>query len=175
MSRAAKGLGTAVKIVLIVLIVLLLFYNVIMLFGKFVLKQDKPTFFGIAFSVVTSGSMEPTIKVHDVIVTKSQSSYEVGDVITFFDSARNEYVTHRIVLKTQEAYTTKGDANNGQDAFSVPQSAVVGKVVGNLGGVGKVVQFLQSPLGFFCVIAVGAVAYFAVDLISKAKRGRNET
>ena len=51
--------------------------------------------------VVLSGSMEPNIKVNDVVVTKRKDLSELkeGDVITFLSSDRRFYgvtVTHRI-------------------------------------------------------------------------------
>lgn len=175
MRKVLAALGWAVKGLLVLLLAVLLAYNAWMLIARYALGQERPTAFGYAFSVVVSGSMEPALSVNDLIVTHAEEEYAVGDVIMFYDASRGEYVTHRIVLASGAGYATKGDANNAQDAFTVPPSAVVGKVVYSLGGVGSAVRFLQSPGGFFAVLAAGVVLWLAIDISSGRKRnGKNE-
>lgn len=174
MRKALAALRWAVKGLLVLLLALLLAYNGYMLVARYALGQERPTVFGYAFSVVVSGSMEPTLSVNDFIVTRAEEEYAAGEIIMFYDSARGEYVTHRIVLVSGSGYATKGDANNAQDPFTVPRSAVVGKVVYSLGGVGSAVRFLQSPGGFFAVLAAGVLLWLAADLLSGRKRNEKD-
>ena len=170
MGKTSRIVGFAVKALLIFVMTVLVVYNAWMLAAKYILRQDRPTFFGYSFAVVTSGSMEPELEINGLMVTNACDTYSVGDVITFFDSDRNEYVTHRIILTADGTYTTKGDANNWQDLFAVPREAVVGKVVASVGGVGGAVLFLQSPAGFFAVLGGGALIWLAADLPSLVKK-----
>ena len=76
---------------------------------------------------VTTGSMEEDIHRGDyILIYKNSSNYKVGDVVTF--QIDNYFVTHRIVKIEDEYITTKGDANNAEDA-KINKNAIVGKVI----------------------------------------------
>lgn len=165
MRRAVRIVKGIVRGLLIVIVCLFAFYNVYMLIARYAFHDRMPTFFGLAFAVVATGSMEPEIAAGDVIVTKAQEGYEAGDIITYLDEARGEYVTHRIVRTEGGNYITKGDANNAEDA-PVAASAVVGKVISVWRGVGDVIGFLQSPLGLLAVFGAGVLIWLATDLLT---------
>ncbi len=166
MRTFLRAVKIAFKVLLAAAMGLLLAYNIYMLVARYALDEGMPTVFGYGSAVVVSGSMEPAIGVGDFVITRRADTYAEGDVITFFDSTRGEYVTHRIIAVSEEGYATRGDANSGQDKFTVKQDAVVGKVVAVWEGFGKTVQFLQSPVGFFSVIAVLVGLWLVSDLIS---------
>ena len=76
--------------------------------------------------IVTSGSMEPDLKVGDIIlVSKAKpEDIEVGDIITFKQPGSPMTVTHRcIAIKNQSDVTNfqaNGDANNTDEiSFSL--------------------------------------------------------
>ena len=175
MRKAYKVFKTIFRAVLLTLVGVLLVYNVYILIARTVFGNSMPVTFGFACATVVSGSMADEIDVGDFIITRSQKNYEVGDVITFYDSESGAYITHRIILVSGDTYATKGDANDAADNFSIPKAAVVGKVVAVWKGFGKVVAFLQSPLGLFCVIGGGAVLWIGADLVAQlCKRKKDE-
>ena len=102
---------------------------------------------------VLSGSMEPELKVGDIVVSKAvdSSSIKVGDVITYKMGA-NTLVTHRVIevieMNGSNFYKTKGDANNVEDSDLVSQDNVVGKLALRIPKGGYVVDILTSPIGF---------------------------
>ena len=51
---------------------------------------------------------------------------------------------------------------------------MVGKVVAVWKGFGKVVSFLQSPLGLVCVLGGGAVVWILADIGTEVFRKKNE-
>ncbi len=163
-----------VRTLLIVIVGILLVYNAYILIARTLFKNGMPEAFGFACATVVSGSMRDEIDVGDFIITKSQKEYAVGDVITFYDDESGAYITHRIILVSGDTYATKGDANDSADDFSVPKSAVVGKVVAVWKGFGKVVSFLQSPLGLVCVLGGGAVVWILADIGTEVFRKKNE-
>ena len=75
----------------------------------------------VSLYTIVSGSMEPNIKVYDVVISKkvkSPKDIKVGDVITFISSSsvsKGMTVTHRVIeVKQGEngvVYRTKGDNN----------------------------------------------------------------
>lgn len=90
--------------------------------------------FTYAPRVILSGSMEPDIKIGDVVIIHKieGKSAQVGDVI-LFPYQKDMKVTHRIIAVSEEQgtqlFTTKGDANPEPDVDLVSADNVQGKVV----------------------------------------------
>lgn len=85
--------------------------------------------FGFQPVVVTSGSMSPTVRTGDVVITKPVGiGDKVGNqtVINFDDPATLERRLHRVIEVTPQGYRTKGDANADPDPQLVPQDHVEG-------------------------------------------------
>lgn len=110
---------------------------------------------------ITSGSMEPSIPVASVVLAESLETYQVGDIITFSQPGRGNLVTHRIVDITNQgkvqSFTTKGDANDVADNQIIPSMNVHGKVLYYLPYIGRLVAFVQTPLGFGLMVIVPGV------------------
>jgi len=119
---------------------------------------------------IKSGSMEPSIMIGDIIFVRKTDpdDLEVGDVITFrmwVESGGTSMlttVTHRIVSASGEGenrtFTTKGDANNVGDAWSVTADQLVGRYVRRSVLLGNVYQFVTA--GGAGLIYVGAIVLF---------------
>lgn len=114
--------------------------------------------------VVQSGSMEPSIKVGDLIIINKQDGYRYkkDDVVTFRD-ATNRTVTHRIIEIEKRAgkdfYSTKGDANRTEDIDFVSQNNIVGKVILTIPKGGYLVSFTKTKEGMimFIIIPLGLI------------------
>jgi len=181
--KVFRILRIIIRALLIAVVAVLSVYNVYMLVQRYAYGNGMPKVFGVATAIVVSGSMEPEIKINDLVIVKEQDSYEVRDVVTYRDST-GDYVTHRVVrvIQTEDGkrYVTQGDANSAIDSEEgVPQSAVVGKVVRVARGAGNFISFLQSPAGLFTVIAVGVVIWGLTDVViilceRKDKENENE-
>ncbi len=121
--------------------------------------------------VVKSGSMEPTLKVGDVIVIEpaSPEDIKVGDVIVFWNPWYGNLVVHRVVHITEEGVYTRGDANAGIDPWSpVPYRSIVGKWTGfkipYWTGIGYLSLFLSGeiypPYGMLLLVGLIAINLF---------------
>ncbi len=108
-----------------------------------------PMPFGFGAAVVLSGSMEPTLRVNDVIFVRAAESYQINDIVVY-DSGR-ELIVHRMIEKSGDTLTTKGDANNVPDA-PIRADAVKGKVVFSIPYAGVVVKALRSPVGMIAIL-----------------------
>src|ERR1700737_435713 len=114
----------------------------------FLLAGPLPTFFGYESYVVYSGSMEPTIHVGDIAIVGPVKADKLvaGDIITFRTPQNPDtIVTHRLQNVAMDStghfsFQTKGDANDTPDQIGVDQSAVLGKVVYSLPGLGFLVE-----------------------------------
>ena len=110
-------------IVLLVLLVIVVGYNFIQIN---VLNKQYASFFGYTFFEITTGSMEPTIEISDVIIVKITKDVKINDIISFIEN--DEVITHRIISERDNQLITKGDANTGEDK-PVEKKNVIGKVV----------------------------------------------
>jgi signal peptidase len=113
--------------------------------------------------IVLSGSMTPIMLPGDIIIVKSinQNELEVGDVVAFQPpgSKPNTLVTHRVISLEEGKeclFQTKGDANNAKDAFKVPVSKEVGKLIFVIPFVGYLTEISKNKNFFFFMIIMPA-------------------
>ena len=106
-------------------------------------------FFKYKTSIVLSGSMEPTINVDDYIIIKKEKELNVNDIIVY--KTNKGLVVHRIVEINSNNIITKGDANNTVDQ-PISKEQVVGKYVGKIKYLGRIIKFMQEPIIFSAII-----------------------
>ena len=127
---------------------------------------------GIRTFTVLSGSMEPTYHVGSLIYVKKvdPTTIQPGQVITFM-LEENTVATHRVVDIDGEnqRFTTKGDANDAEDASLVHYKNVIGTPVFTIPKLGYAANYIQHPPGLYVAISAGAVLLlltFLPDLLS---------
>lgn len=113
-----------------------------------------PMPFGYGAAVVLSGSMEPAIMTDELIIVKAQESYETGDIVVY--QSGRMLVVHRIVNMDGETATTRGDANNTDDA-PIAISQIKGRVIGHIPGVGSLVRLMKTPVATILLIAAAVL------------------
>jgi signal peptidase len=111
--------------------------------------------------IVQSGSMEPSIKTGSIVVIRPETSYAVGDVVTFGrDTKVDVPTTHRIIeMRTesgQYVFKTKGDANKDADVAEVRQPEIIGKVLLDVPYLGFLLDFAKKPIGFALLVILPA-------------------
>ena len=157
-----------IKAIFIFLIIVLCIYNVYNYINIKVLKNDLTKVDGYAVLEVVSGSMEPTIKIGDIIVIDTKSkTYEIGDVITFYDTNGN-FVTHRIVDIKGGKMITKGDNNKSPDE-DMNIDHIVGKYIYKVPFLGSFLNIFRNPLYLGLILVIGVLFSY---LISTDKNGK---
>ena len=116
-----------------------------------------PALTGAHALTVLTGSMEPTLPVGSVVVSRPVPADRIvaGDIITFTDrdpeSPATRVVTHRVVdvraSPTGPTFGTKGDANNVGDARRTAAADVIGVRWYSVPWVGTVRDSLTTPIG----------------------------
>lgn len=127
--------------------------------------------FGWTPLTVQTDSMSPAFSAGDMIFihTCDPDELQVGDVVTFHTIIENQYAlnTHRIAQINAEdprSFVTKGDNNLIEDSRLIYDSDIVGVYRGKLGGFGKVIDFLSSPVGFLLVIVLPLLVFFGYQI-----------
>ena len=155
----AKIIKKVIEIFAIILI-----YNIILIAVSSENNMSLFNIFGYKSYVIKTTSMEPTINVNDVVLTKEveQKDLKVGDVITFLQ--KREVITHRITkIEENEGefeYTTKGDNNNIEDIFKISYENIEGKHVLTIPYLGKIVQILDNKLVFLIILLIILIFMF---------------
>ena len=118
-----------------------------------------PTSLGgtIAYVAVNGDSMLPSLSPGDLVVTREQGGYRVGDVIVYVvpngDIAQGRRVVHRIVGgNAVTGFTMRGDNNSFVDPWKPRPDHVLGRVVLDIPLAGGWMMNLMRPinLGILC-------------------------
>ena len=144
-------LKTLLSAILWTVIALLLLFVLSGLYQRILNRDGYTGLFGIGYAVVVSGSMEPVFHENDMIIYQehAREDYELGDIVVYVrdkGTVDEILITHRLIGISEEQLITKGDANDISDK-PVRWEQLVGRVVFLVPGIGKLVDFLRSPLG----------------------------
>jgi len=120
---------------------------------------------GVPFDTrsVLTGSMEPAIPTGSIVFIVPKDTYGEGDIITYSRKASQMEIpiTHRIMgaemVDGQFIYVTQGDANEYADTAAVYEDEVLGKVVGHVPFLGKLLDVARTPFGFAALIVIPAL------------------
>ena len=161
----------------------LLVYNAYMLIAKYAYGIPMPTVFGYADARVPTGSMDDDsgdddIEIGDFVIIHAQDSYEIGDVVTFYDVSADMTVTHRVVDIVGTTYYIRGDTTGERDendrpitegvvTDAVPLENIIGKVVGVIPGFGGFIEFMQKPYGLLIVCGIGVLIWLGGGIIDE--------
>ena len=171
MSTVKKAASIVISVVMWIIILVAALFA----FTTLATKDDGSVSSLAGFTPLTvqSESMAPTFDQDDLIIIKKcdPSTLEVGDIVTFHAIIDNQYAlnTHRIISINEvnglNSYTTKGDNNELADQHVIADGDIVGKYVGKIPYMGKVIGFLSSTWGFLVVIVLFAIR-LVTDLLA---------
>lgn len=168
-----------VNIIVDILVVLILIVSIIVVMLSLTSKSSGvPNIFGIAPLSVQTESMEDTINPGDLIfctLTEIDDEFQKNDIVTFPIELNGEKVlnTHRIVevVKDQNItyYKTQGDnkeTNPEPDKDLQTSSTIVAKYTGTkIPGLGTVLSFIRTQLGFFLCILLPMILFFIYEAV----------
>ena len=156
----------------LILVAILLIYNIIS--SKIYEIRGQKYEPEVALYTIISPSMEPNIKVYDVVVVKKVRDFtkiKAGDVITFISTStlgEGLTVTHRVkeVVTTGDdiKFRTQGDNNSVPDSALASSKNVMGKVLFKIPWVGHIQFFLQSKGGWLFALLIPAMVIVVYDI-----------
>ena len=168
------------KIIIAVVMIVIAFFGSFLVY--FILQISFNTESPIV--VVISGSMEPTIHKGDLLFVMGTDADEInnGDVIVFnaqglWGGAPQDPIVHRVINKSQTGdtwyFTTQGDANSFPDPEDIPESRVIGVVVGGIPYIGWVKIFLTES-GLLIPLLVIISALLIISIVRDFLKGDDE-
>lgn len=179
-----KKIASIVCNVLLWIFVAFSLFITIMVFSAQSSKDGVPSIFGKSLISVYTDSMKDTFYAGDLLLVEKVAPEDVAslqpdDIILYHapidingDGNVGDLNTHRILEhnKEEQSFVTKGDFNpiadnQGDHPYTVSYANVVGKYEGTrLPGVGHVINFLQTSLGFFLCIVLPLILFFLYEL-----------
>lgn len=173
-KTALKIFSVCSRVLLYAIVAILVFTASMLAYDKYIKKSAIPSFFGKSVLVIATPSMTGAVDAGDVIIIEKQSSYKVGDIITYLPAAEATSVTHRIVRIEGEKFYAKGDANNSEDPDPIFESQIVGKMVKRIPKVGIIIEWLRTWQGVAFVIAIGVVVVVLVMVADGYTNGEED-
>lgn len=175
MNKVVKKI---LNVIIDVIVIFILIISIVVITLSLTSKSSGvPNLFGYAPLSVQSDSMKPEFVEGDLIISKvadGSETLKVGDVVSFQDEIGGEYVinTHRISrieedpdTKVQKFYT-KGDNAPEEDENYKLKSYILAVYTGTkITGLGKVLGFLRTQLGFFLCILLPMILFFVYEAI----------
>ena len=165
-----KKWKTALRIVLLVVAGAVVGTNLYSWNAKSLMGNSLPMPFGCGMAVVLSGSMEPTIRIDDLIIVTEQEDYKENDIVAY--QSDSVVVAHRIIAVEPDTVITKGDANNAPDA-PIRKEMMKGKVVGWIPGAGRIARLMKSPVATVLLVG-GALLLSELTLRKEKKKDEDE-
>ncbi|MFV9675408.1 MAG: signal peptidase I [Anaerolineales bacterium] len=99
-----------------------------------------------SYIMIAGASMEPNLHYGDLVVAHEERIYEVGDVVTYRHPIIGP-VIHRIIERTGDTYTFKGDNNDWIDSYEPTSAEIIGKSWIHIPGVANIILKLRSSTG----------------------------
>lgn len=182
MPAGVRKAGKVVGIAAVVLMLLVAAANTTLAVQKYTRPGETPSIFGVSPMFVLSGSMEPTLKLDDLILIRrvNADKLDQGDIITFKPEDSLYAVTHRIVLITCDEsgnrfFTTKGDNNDEKDKDLVAESQILGVFLLRIPKVGRLVEwFIIQPQGMAICVAAPLILFVVIDLFRRLGAHRKQ-
>jgi signal peptidase I len=124
------------------------------------------------YAVLYGVSMEPHLHRGDLVLTRSEAQYDVGDVIAYRSPTLHRTVLHRIVARDGNRFVTKGDNNDFLDPDHPSAGDVVGKRWLRVPGAGTLLLRLRSPAALAIIASLLLLSLAGGGLASRRRRGR---
>jgi len=153
-------------------IIINMLFVFLIIIGVFLILQENRIFKNIKIYTIVTESMEPTIKVNDIIIVKKCSEEELmqNAIITF--KRDEEIITHRIAQivenNNKKIYVTKGDNNNVEDNSTITYEDIIGKKICVVPQIGKITILLKNTKCLIIFIII--LLLFVINKIANKRK-----
>ena len=146
---------------------------------------DTPRIFGYTLYYIVSPSMEPTLEVGDIILSKEvkdPSTLEIGDVVTYQGkegSFAGKLVTHQIVEINENedgtlVFRTKGTKEGAVIDPAITADQIDSIMIFEVPLLGKIMQVLNTQAGFFFLLVIPLTVCLVIEIMNFVKILKND-
>ena len=107
-----------------------------------------------SYVIINGNSMEPDFHRGDLVIIRSATTYNIGDIVTYWDDTLPAYVIHRIIDVKQERFVLQGDNNSWIDNTRPSTEDILGKLWVHIPRLGKFLEWMRAPLQFALIVAL---------------------
>lgn len=138
-----------------------------------------PSILGYQMYIVAGGSMSPTFEAGSLAILEPVKPEEIvqGDIITYRGPNEAMATTHRVMEVHNEggqlSFTTRGDANDVDDANPVPAQHIVGRVIYTIPYLGLLMDFSQTKKGLLILVIIPGALLIISELRNLIKQAGN--
>jgi signal peptidase I len=131
---------------------------------------------GTGYAIVSGTSMEPGLNSGDLVLTRKQRSYGVGDAVLYQSDTLDAHVLHRVVGTERGRLVVRGDNRTENDPDTPTAGQVVGRLWVTIPGAGGLVVWLRQPLhlGILLFLLAFLVLSGGREVSRRRGRGRGE-
>ena len=98
---------------------------------------------------VQSNSMQPVFAAGDALIVLPAHHIQPGEIVSYHNPTGNNIMVSHRATATDESLgtiTTKGDAQKQSSAVAIQTSSVVGRAVGVIPGLGRIMNVVRKPI-----------------------------
>jgi signal peptidase I len=112
----------------------------------------------VTYVIVDGNSMEPGFHLGDLVLVRTEPSYQVGDAVTYQNKEMGKFVFHRIIKTDLDRFILKGDNNSWLDSYHPTQNEIVGKLWVHIPKLGKAIGWVRLPINLaMTMVLLGGV------------------
>lgn len=165
-----------INIIMYPILAIIVIICTMVIFQKIQNPDKVVNIFGYKVFVIVSGSMEPTLNVGDLIITKETDNIQKNDIITFREE--NQSITHRVIEIVEDnginKYKTKGDNNDSQDVELVDIEQIEGVYKFKINKIGKILLQFKNTTFIVIILIIMYIAYIIISGKDNRRIARHE-
>ena len=100
------------------------------------------------YIILGGSSMQPDFRKGDLVITRLQNHYTIGDLVAYFNTEGGFNIFHRIIGLEHDRFVLKGDSNSWVDSYQPTSEELWGRLWIHLPQMGKIVEWLRLPVVF---------------------------
>lgn len=127
----------------------------------------------VTYVIVDGNSMEPGFHLGDLVLVRTEPSYQVGDAVTYQNKEMGKFVFHRIIETELDRFILKGDNNPWLDSYHPNQDEIVGKLWVHIPKLGKAIEWMRLPINLAITMSLlGGI--LMMDMTKKTPPGKGK-
>jgi signal peptidase I len=124
-----------------------------------------------SYVIVAGASMEPGLKLGDLVLVRDELDYKVGEVVTYQHPLIGPII-HRIIKTEGDQFVLQGDNNDWIDSYTPTRDEIIGRLWLHVPKAGDVMSKLRSPATMALLALIISIGIFSK--LASNNKGQHE-